>query len=97
METQSNLSAATKPLFSVYDSKAELYMPPVTYRTRGEAIRSFQAACEDKQSQFHKYPSDFTLVEIGSFIESSGLIVGSETPTIVVNASDFVSTDSSDS
>lgn len=53
---------------SVYDSKSELYGIPFVMKNRAVAIRSFQEAVnKDKQSQFHRFPSDYTLFEIGSW------------------------------
>lgn len=80
----------SKTLFSVHDSKASSYFPPTCYRSRGEALRAFETACKDSQSIFSQYPSDFTFVEIGHFDDESGILVPHSQPIILVNASDFV-------
>ena len=54
-------------IFTVYDSKAELFMQPFFMPTTGQAIRSFEDTCNDSSTMFSKHPADFTLFEIGSF------------------------------
>lgn len=76
-------------IFSVHDSKAEAYLSPFYSKTPAEAIRSFSSACEDSSSAFFKYPSDFTLVELGEFDEISASIATHQKPRILANASEF--------
>lgn len=76
-------------IFSVHDSKAEAYLTPIYFRTKGEAIRAFESTCQDKDSQFNKYPSDFTLVELGDFNELTSLITSLPIPLTLSHASEF--------
>lgn len=62
-------------VFSVYDSKAEAYLPPFMMTTKGQAIRAFQDAITDGKSQFCKHPQDYTLFEIAEFDDSVGTYV----------------------
>lgn len=57
---------------TVYDSKSEYYMPPMYFKHRGDAIRSFTEASLDSNNMIGKYPADFTMFEIGSFDETTG-------------------------
>lgn len=77
-------------VFSVHDSKAEAYLNPFYMRTTGEAIRAFSSTCNDEKTDFHKFPSDYTLVEIGSFDPSNGNITAHEKPIILSNASEYI-------
>jgi hypothetical protein len=61
-------------LFTVYDSKAETYNKVLTFKTIGEAIRSFTEVANDIDTPFGKYPEDFTLFQIGEFDPHSGEI-----------------------
>jgi len=61
-------------IFTIYDSKTEAYMSPFFNQSTGGALRSFEEACRDENSTFHKYPSDFTLFEIGSFDDNTAQI-----------------------
>jgi len=54
-------------IFTVYDSKAELFMQPFFMPTTGQALRSFEDTCNDSSTLFAKHPADFTLFEIGSY------------------------------
>lgn len=59
-------------VLAVYDSKAESFGQPMTFRSRGEALRAFQTVANDEQSSICKFPADFTLFEIGEYEEESG-------------------------
>jgi len=61
-------------IFTIYDSKTQAYLTPFFNPTTGGAVRSFEEACRDESSTFHKYPADFTLFEIGSFDDNSSQI-----------------------
>lgn len=76
-------------LFSVHDSKAEAYLQPIYFKSTGEAIRAFQTTCNDEKSQFNQYPSDFTLVELGSWDELTAKIITHDQPRILTNASEY--------
>lgn len=79
-------------LFTVHDSKAAYHFNPIVHRNAGEAIRAFETAVENPESQFHKYPADFTLFEIGTFDVDTGGIKTYEDKILLVNASDLVKT-----
>lgn len=76
-------------LFSIHDSKAEAHLPPIAFKTAAEAIRAFSSSCEDTSTNFYKYPSDYTLVELGEFDEASASICTHASPRILSNASEF--------
>jgi hypothetical protein len=78
-----------KRLFTVFDSKSEVYMPPFTYRTKGEAIRAFTDSVNDSGSQMNKYPADFTLFDIGSFDDVTCKF-DVQSPESIGNAIEFV-------
>lgn len=77
-------------IFSVHDCKTEAYLPPIFFRTKGEAVRAFDKTCQDPQSQFHEYASDFTLVELGLWDETTANFQLHQSPIILHNASEFV-------
>lgn len=52
-------------VFSIYDSKAEIFRQPFMSPTAGTAIRDFELAVNEKDSMLNKYPADYTLFEIG--------------------------------
>jgi hypothetical protein len=54
-------------MFTVYDSKAEAFLPPFFMNAKGSAIRSFADTCNDPQHAFYKHPDDYTLFHLGQF------------------------------
>lgn len=59
-------------VFVVYDSKVEAYMQPFFCRTIGEAMRNWEAVCNDGKSMMSTHPADFTLFEIAEYDEDKG-------------------------
>lgn len=76
-------------LFSVHDIKANLYFPPQAYRNTGEATRAFDTTCRNEETNFAKYPDDFTLCKIGNWNEEEGLIEPCS-PQPIARATDYV-------
>lgn len=54
-------------VYSVYDSKALVYMLPFYARADGEAVRMFEASIASPGHQFARSPADYTLVAIGEY------------------------------
>lgn len=63
-------------VFSVFDTKAELYRSPFYMNTVGEALRAFQDLANDPSSQVNKHPGDFQLVLIAEYDDATGTFVG---------------------
>jgi len=59
-------------VFAVYDSKAETYSQPHFMLTRGQAIRAWEVAVNDPETQFCRHPADFTFFELGEYDQLSG-------------------------
>jgi len=57
---------------AVFDSKIGAYRAPQFFKFTGEALRAWETVCNDPDTQFAKYPADFTLFEIGEFDEITG-------------------------
>ncbi len=60
-------------VFAVYDSKAGYYSRPFMFQSRGEAIRAFTESANDASHQFCKYAADFTLFQVGTYDDQTGL------------------------
>lgn len=58
-------------IYSIYDSKSEIYSHPYFYRSRGEFLRAFAEIANDSKSSISRYPGDFTAFEIGSWCDSN--------------------------
>lgn len=77
-------------MYSVYDSKVEAYAQPIFMRTHGEAIRSFESACNNEQHEFSKHASDYTLFHIGSYDDSDATFECNMTPIPLAKAHEVV-------
>jgi len=58
-------------VFTVFDAKAESYLPPFYQVSSGMACRVFEDTVNDPGHQFHRHPGDFTLFEVGTFDDQS--------------------------
>lgn len=59
-------------VFSVYDAAVSAYLPPFFCRSRGEAVRSFTEACNNREHQFWKHAGDYHLFRLGEFDDANG-------------------------
>lgn len=78
---------------TVYDSKSEHYMAPMFFKHRGDALRSFAEAVQDKTQTLGKYPADFTLFELGSYDELTAKFTLHSTPTSLGVGIEFLSSE----
>lgn len=67
-------------VFSVFDTKAEIYGTPVFFATRGLATRAFEDQCNKLDSPLCDHPGDFTLFQIGEFDSEKGLLIPLPSP-----------------
>lgn len=77
-------------LFTVHDSKAEAFIVPFYERTTGLAVRAFTQAANEPDHQFNKFPSDYTLFELGNFDELTAEIEMLATPKALGLAVNFI-------
>lgn len=78
-------------VYSVYDSKAEAYLPPMFLQARGVALRMFSAAIADEKHDFCKFAADYTLFELGEFNDSDACFTLHPSPVSLGNALEFKS------
>lgn len=76
-------------MYTIFDSKAEVYLQPFCMKAKGEAIRAFADHVNDGQSQFSKHPEDFTLFELGEFDDCKACINMHHTPISMGVAVEF--------
>lgn len=60
-------------LYTIYDQKAEIYLPPFCFPTHGAAVRAFTETVNDPQSNIAKHPEDYNLFYIGTWDDNSAL------------------------
>lgn len=76
----------TRKVYTVRDSKAEVFNNPFYQTTHGEAERTFKALAQNKESMVGKYPEDYDLYYIGEFDDVKGNIMTLDTPQHIVKA-----------
>lgn len=67
-------------IFSVYDSKAEVFNTPMFLPAKGQATRAFGDQANDPNSEIAKHPEDYTLFVIGEYESDTGLVTPLPTP-----------------
>jgi len=77
---------ASHGIFTIHDSKAGAYLPPIFCQTAAVAIRSFRQAAIEPTHQFHMFAADFTLFQIGEFDQLTGEIAMFESKISLGNA-----------
>lgn len=70
-------------IYSIYDSKAQAYLPIWLAPNDLVAQRMFGDLVEDGQSNPSKHPEDFTLFRLGSFDPDQG-VINPDCPTVSV-------------
>lgn len=73
-------------VYSVRDSKTEVFGSPFLQKSQGEAERSFQALTNDPQTFVGKYPEDFDLYYLGRYDDNSGQFKLLDTPKHLMKA-----------
>lgn len=79
-------------MYSVFDKKVEAYMPPVYFRSEGEAKRSFVDALQNNQ-QFIAHRSDYSFAFIGLFDDNLGSVEPNVAPIHVMDGATATSAD----
>lgn len=73
-------------MYSIRDSKGEVYNTPFFQKTHGEAERSFRQLASDEKSLVWKYPDDFDLYFIGEWCDQTGVLTPLQTPQHILKA-----------
>jgi len=68
-------------VFSVYDSKAEVYGTPIFFAAKGLATRAFDDQANKPDSPIFQHPGDFTLFQLGEFDQDSGQLIPLPSPS----------------
>lgn len=76
-------------VYCVYDKQVQAYLQPFYCRTLGEAIRSFTEAVNDPGKAFGKYATDYSLMGLGEFDDSSGMFLTHD-PVRAISATEVI-------
>lgn len=73
-------------LFSVRDAKAEAFIPPFVLPNEAMAVREFTGCVNDRQHAFSRNAEDYSLYEVGTFDDQTGVITRPNEPRFIVKA-----------
>lgn len=76
-------------VFTVFDAKVGVFLPPMFCKTVGECARVMMQLCEDKNHQFYKFRDDFTLFELGTYDEELGQFSNLTAPVMVCSLREY--------
>lgn len=68
-------------MFSVYDSKAEAFLPPFFAPNDAMAQRMFASAANDQEHAFGRHAGDYTLFRVGEWNDADGIVCPAKTQT----------------
>ena len=80
-------------LFTVLDTKSEHYAHPTSAPSVAAFTRDVGMTLRNppqQPSSFHEHPQDFKLFHVGSFDETTGLLVPLEQPVYLGTAAEFL-------
>lgn len=72
-----------KQLCSVFDSKAKVFSNPFVSTNNATALREFERAVNDRNTDLFNYPTDYSLYNLGVFDDNSGLITSHPEPQLL--------------
>lgn len=62
-------------LYSIYDKQHEIHGPIFEFHNDELAKRFFKSLSDNPESQVHKYPQDYKLVQLGTIDKTEGTII----------------------
>ncbi len=80
-------------VFTIYDQKAQAFLPPFFLPTAAMAVRTFTNCANSDTHQFGLNPQDYTLSEIGTFDDNTALLLTHDTPIVLGSAYEFINPD----
>lgn len=74
----------TRKVYSIRDSKSEVFLTPFLDLTHGAAERNFHQLVNDEKSRINIYPDDFDLYYLGEFDDVKGTYYPLQNPELLV-------------
>ncbi len=76
-------------LYTVNDLASKTFTKPFVMLTDRDAIEGFRHVCNEPETPYAKHPQDYTLVNIGSFDERTGVLTLSDSQLVLARALDL--------
>lgn len=83
-------------VYSVFDEAANAYLQPFFTPTRALAVRSFAELVNTADHVFAKWPLSFSLVYLGEFDDSTGVVSPLPVPSVIGKAHEWRKTSTPD-
>lgn len=80
-------------VYSIRDSKGEIFNSPFYKKTHGEAERDFTTLVRDEKSMPGQYPQDFDLYYLGTYDDVKGIFNTLDTPQHITKAVNVITKD----
>lgn len=77
-------------VYAVHDAAVGSFNNPLFFRSRGEAIRSFQDAVANEQNGFRSHAADYSFWQIGYYNQVDAVLEPLAAPDRVCGAKDFL-------
>lgn len=77
-------------MFSILDGKSGIYNNPFPAVSRGVALRMFTDLVNDRKTTVSQHPEDYTICELGSFEDATGVMESHTSPIPLGNATAFI-------
>jgi len=61
-------------MFTIFDTKADIYSQPFYALTDHAAVRTFADAINTSDSPYNKHPEDYSLFSIADFDDRTGMV-----------------------
>lgn len=74
---------------TIYDAKAEAFLPPFTMRSDAEAVRAFGDHASQSGTPVNQHPEDYFLYKVAAFDQNSGVVEPCDKISLAAG-SDFV-------
>lgn len=74
--------SATLGMYSIFDEKADAYLPPFMLPNDPMAVRTFCDCVADQTHAFGRNPADYTLFRLGTF-DTTGADIHLQRTTII--------------
>lgn len=78
-------------VFSIHDQAAGAYMRPFFVTAVGLAVREFERLANEKEGNVSRWPDQYTLFELGTYEDSTGVLESLEIPKSHGNAVQYLS------
>ncbi len=69
-------------IYAIYDTASALYLRPIFAQSDGQALRSFQDASVNAESEIGKHPEDYTLVRIGMWDDTTAKLTDEQNASL---------------